>query len=997
MGLFDRFRPQPRWKHADPAVRAAAVDEIPVEEQALLQSIASDDAAPAVRLAAVRKLVDLNVLAALSREDVSPEVRDAAAQMLVDTAVGAFEGTSEADCLAALAAITDTKHVGAVAMSAALAAVRRQALARLDDARMLGLVARRAEDGATRLEALGRLTEEGEIAAVALRSEFKDASMGAVDRLAGRGVLAQVADKARNKSAAKRARARLRELDEALARQAAAAEAERRAADAVRAAARVREAESRRRAETICLDLERVAAGDNWADATSRLAAAEAAWKGGGREAAPDLSARFEAAAGAVREGLRQRAIELAALEERERAVRHARAGREAVAVRAEAAAGGTGTDTSDQLQAAWAALPPMPEGAAGRDGAEARRFEHAMARLAAQSRARAALEQRAARAEELAREFEALCEAPPRTWPKGQAGTLRRAWSELTSAGPVDGALAARVAVADERLHLIAAAEREARAQEQRDRLVQFEGLCEEAAALTAAPELVLKDGERVLKLLRAAEEDASPLPTREDRVRIQARLKAAHAHLAPRVRELRELDEWQRWANAGVQEELCLRAEALKDSATADPADAARRLAELQARWKEVAAAPRDQAQALWARFCAAADEVRARCDVYFARQADERNANLASKEALCQAAEALADSSDWLRTADEIKRLQAEWKTIGPVPRGREKPVWDRFRTACDRFFTRRQEDLAARKEVWAANLARKEALCARAEALAESTEWDAAIAEIKRLQAEWKTIGPVRKKKSEAVWQRFRGACDRFFERYQQRTMIQAGVNLAEREAIASELEALLPGGETGAAQGGEAGGEPGGDAAAEAAEAAPPDLVDRVRSAWNRWRTVSARGGVVASQGEAVDSRAAAALAKLASRFPDSFAGTEFDIDRNRRHLEDLCERIERLVPAGSASPAAEPVSVAHLATLLREALATNTMAARGAADTGNQLRQVGEEVRRAQSAWKRVGPVPPEIGESLSQRFNRACSQALRDREGRRSPMGVHR
>src|SRR5207302_2540530 len=114
---------------------------------------------------------------------------------------------------------------------------------------------------------------------------------------------------------------------------------------------------------------------------------------------------------------------------------------------------------------------------------------------------------------------------------------------------------------------------------------------------------------------------------------------------------------------------------------------------------------------------------------------------------------------------QTAEEIKALQAEWKTIGPVSRGQEKAVWERFRAACDRFFSRRHDDLAQRKTAWAENLAKKETLCVHAEALADSTDWDTAASEIKRLQAEWKTIGAVKKSRSEAIWQRFRSACDR----------------------------------------------------------------------------------------------------------------------------------------------------------------------------------------------------------------------------------------
>src|SRR5581483_5352927 len=102
-----------------------------------------------------------------------------------------------------------------------------------------------------------------------------------------------------------------------------------------------------------------------------------------------------------------------------------------------------------------------------------------------------------------------------------------------------------------------------------------------------------------------------------------------------------------------------------------------------------------------------------------------------------------------TNWIQTADEIKQLQAEWKTIGQVPRGQEKAIWERFRAACDRFFTRRHADLAERKKLWAENLTKKEALCASVEALADSTDWETAAAEIRRLQSEWKTIGPVKK--------------------------------------------------------------------------------------------------------------------------------------------------------------------------------------------------------------------------------------------------------
>ena len=252
-----------------------------------------------------------------------------------------------------------------------------------------------------------------------------------------------------------------------------------------------------------------------------------------------------------------------------------------------------------------------------------------------------------------------------------------------------------------------------QARARQEQENLRRLQQFCRQVEALAAAEPLTLKAGDRALREIRSALEDRAPLPSKRDRQEIQARLEEARAKLAPRVQELRDADEWQRWANLQVQEEICREMEALKAEENLEVA--ARRMRELQARWKQVALAPRAQGEAMWRRFKTAQDEVYARTSAFFAAQNEERAGNLVRKQALCDRAEALAGSTDWVKTASEIQALQAEWKTIGPVARGHEKAIWERFRRACDQFFTRRQEDLKHRKEEWAGNLARKEALC------------------------------------------------------------------------------------------------------------------------------------------------------------------------------------------------------------------------------------------------------------------------------------------
>jgi len=379
-----------------------------------------------------------------------------------------------------------------------------------------------------------------------------------------------------------------------------------------------------------------------------------------------------------------------------------------------------------------------------------------------------------------------------------------------------------------------------------------------------------------------------------------------------------------------------------------------AGRHMRELQARWKQVALAPRAQGEAMWRRFKTAQDEVFNRTSAFFAAQNEERQQNLARKQALCEQAEALADSSDWVKTATAIQALQAEWKTIGPVTRGSEKSVWERFRSACDRFFTRRQEDLKRRKDEWSGNLARKEALCEQAEALAESTDWENAALHVKRLQSEWKTIGPVRKSKSEAVWQRFRGACDRFFDRYKHRDQLELQEKAGAREAVIRELEAIVN----------------------QATDGAVPDnLYQTVHDARARWGQAPELPRTVQQE---LAARYHQAVGRIVATWPGAFAGTDLDPDATRKRMEKLVARVEELVPA--ASHQRGPMSPAEqLAHQWRERLAANTMSRGRLTEVEDvRWRAAEQEIRNAQTQWMRLGPVPPEVAGPLNERFQRA-------------------
>jgi DNA repair exonuclease SbcCD ATPase subunit len=113
--------------------------------------------------------------------------------------------------------------------------------------------------------------------------------------------------------------------------------------------------------------------------------------------------------------------------------------------------------------------------------------------------------------------------------------------------------------------------------------------------------------------------------------------------------------------------------------------------------------------------------------------------------------------------------MKGLQDEWKATGPVPQHRSTELWGRFRGAMDQFFARRKEHYDHLEKEQKDNLRHKEALCVRAEELSDSDDWKETAEALKALQAEWKTVGPVPRKRAEALWERFHDACDRFFTR------------------------------------------------------------------------------------------------------------------------------------------------------------------------------------------------------------------------------------
>ena len=232
---------------------------------------------------------------------------------------------------------------------------------------------------------------------------------------------------------------------------------------------------------------------------------------------------------------------------------------------------------------------------------------------------------------------------------------------------------------------------------------------------------------------------------------------------------KELRDLDLKKNYEQKVA---LCEQAEAL----LLEPSvvDAFHKLQKLHDEWRETGPVANEFKEPLWERFKAASSRINKAHQEHFEALKAEQVRNLELKTQLCEtteelAAQPLTTRKEWNRASDRLLEIQKTWKTIGFAPKKDNNRIYERFRTACDRFFEAKRQFYAGLKAEMEHNLQLKTEICEAAESLAGSEEWKKTTDELIALQARWKQIGAVSRRHSDAVWKRFRAACDRFFER------------------------------------------------------------------------------------------------------------------------------------------------------------------------------------------------------------------------------------
>ena len=260
-------------------------------------------------------------------------------------------------------------------------------------------------------------------------------------------------------------------------------------------------------------------------------------------------------------------------------------------------------------------------------------------------------------------------------------------------------------------------------------------------------------------------------------------------------------EFREYDFKKNLEIKTHLCEAAEKLADEA--DVVSAFHQLQKLHQEFRDTGPVAKELRDEIWARFKAASTTVNRRHQQHFEALKEVEQHNLDQKTVICEIIEAidykeLTNFASWESKTQEVIALQNKWKTISFAPQKMNVKIFERFRKACDEFFRKKGEFFKSLKEGMNENLEKKRALCEKAEALKDSTDWKATADELTKLQKEWKTIGPVAKKYSDAVWKRFISACDYFFEQKNKATSSQRSVeqeNLEKKKAIIEKLNAI----------------------------------------------------------------------------------------------------------------------------------------------------------------------------------------------------------
>ncbi|HAQ19989.1 MAG TPA: DUF349 domain-containing protein [Prolixibacteraceae bacterium] len=291
---------------------------------------------------------------------------------------------------------------------------------------------------------------------------------------------------------------------------------------------------------------------------------------------------------------------------------------------------------------------------------------------------------------------------------------------------------------------------------------------ICEKSEELLVEPSII--KAFNILQKYHEQWREVGPVP-RDKKDELWERFKAATSIINKKHQDYFEGRKSDQKRNLDAKIALCEKVEEIAKSeidAHRDWDDRSKELIELQKVWRTIGFAPKKDNNRIYERFRIASDKFFDRKREFYNQNKEEQQNNLQLKIDLCIQAEALKDSTDWKKTADEFISIQRAWKEIGPVPRKFSDVIWKRFRSACDYFFENKSKHFSSVDGEQSENLRKKKELLEEVKHFTLSGDDNADLDKLKEFQRRFTDIGHVPFRDKDAIQNDFRDMINRHFD-------------------------------------------------------------------------------------------------------------------------------------------------------------------------------------------------------------------------------------
>ncbi len=291
---------------------------------------------------------------------------------------------------------------------------------------------------------------------------------------------------------------------------------------------------------------------------------------------------------------------------------------------------------------------------------------------------------------------------------------------------------------------------------------------ICEKTEELLVEPSII--KAFNILQKYHEQWREVGPVP-RDKKDELWERFKAATSIINKKHQDYFEGRKSDQKKNLDAKIALCEKVEEIANTEIESHRDwdeRSRELIELQKVWRTIGFAPKKDNNRIYERFRIASDKFFDRKREFYNQNKEEQQNNLQLKTDLCIQAEALKDSTDWKKTADEFINIQKAWKEIGPVPRKYSDVIWKRFRAACDYFFENKAKHFSSIDGEQAENLKKKKELLEEVREFALTGDDNADLDKLKDFQRRFTEIGHVPFRDKDAIQNDFRDLINKHFD-------------------------------------------------------------------------------------------------------------------------------------------------------------------------------------------------------------------------------------